>query len=461
MDDCLHNNGWSKDLIQNLVEKVREGRIVPVIGSGAFEVKGYNSVQEYVIKSIIKKNIRKTNEQTIIDTYGYSGIKGMTILSDTFAKNDINLKVELRKFFGEKENWEQIEIRNEVLEFLNNGSFPLILTTCYFEILDKIITYNQTKYTTVQYRRDKSDDQDIPDNVERCPTVYHLFGNLSLTDTTYMVNETDLLLYIHSYLGPDAPNKLKNYLKSRYLLTLGCEIPDWTFRFMLYSLKDGMLKDEDAAINSFVGGAVATSGMDNDLSFFLNSIKYKSGDKITEVLQQISSVLTPQAKPSIFVSVNSKEYKKVGEEICRRLSRKFYVWLYPYEEAPQYWDKIENGIKKCDFFMPVVTNGAFTKLLMHDDISKIEKDKSAGLIVEWKMAADYKKVIGKRLYSVPFFLETDMDDFKNVLIKKEENKGKVLSPLFIPSEGAAALPITDLDILDADVVWKHLKLDKK
>lgn len=456
----IESKKWSDELIKNLVDKIREGRIVPVIGSGAFEVNGFDSVQEYVVTSLAEKHLEGADIKDCIESCSRTGIKGMTILNNLFSQKEINLKVELRNFFGEKSNLEKIFLKKEVRSFLENGSFPLVLTTCYFVVLDNILFYNDSHYLSVQYRRDKSDDQDIPIDVERNPTIYYLFGNLSLTDTTYLVNETDLLDYIHSYLGPNAPYKLKTFLKSRYLLTLGCEIPDWTFRFMLYSLKDGNLIDKDGATNSFIGGAVATSGMETDLSFFLHGIKYQSGDEIREILSQISGKLIPQNKKTIFLSVSSKEYNSVGKEICNRLSMKFKVWFFPNNSDPQYWDRIKQGISKCDYFMPVITDNALVKLLKLNSCSEIKPDESSGLLAEWKLAAEHKKKIGKSLYCVPFFMETDIIEFQNELSRREVEP-RVLWPLFFPDEGAAALPISNIEELSAEIVWNHLNLNNK
>ena len=57
--ESLEENKWNDSLLEDFVENVNAGDIVPIIGSGAYKVQGYNSVQEYLVKKLFENLYQK------------------------------------------------------------------------------------------------------------------------------------------------------------------------------------------------------------------------------------------------------------------------------------------------------------------------------------------------------------------------------------------------------------------
>ena len=230
---------------------------------------------------------------------------------------------------------------------------------------------------------------------------------------------------------------------------MGCEIPDWTFRFLLYSLKEkegnlGGMSGEDM----FDGGALSKA-MDDDLYSFLSNISYFPSQNINDFLKDINEQLNPEKKPTVFLSVNSKEYD-LGERIKKILCPKFDVWFFKDNGGPQYWKDIENGIQRCDFFIPLTTSTTIEK--MFDDKARIDNNE-AGVITEMRIALKHKNEdLGSKKYCFPLLYGITRSLLTTAL---EKGYCSDLTPLYFAKEGNEHIEIP-LEDLTAEKVWKHI-----
>lgn len=446
---------WSSALIEDIVFKIKGRSIVPVIGPGVYYVDGERcGIQQFIVGELLKRNIPQNADETDIDSYVSGGFKGMTRLNRLFEQNKLDLKTSLRSLFYDKSVLSHIKMNEQVLKFLQRGRFPLVLTTCYYKVLDSMITCDNNDYTVVAYRKEQRDGQDIllskNDDTLTTPTIFHLFGLLDSVSKEYVVTENDFLSFLHCIQDTNHyPRYLKQYMENRFLLTLGCEIPDWTFRFLLYSLKEknGELQKAQGAVNNFEGGAV-TKAMDEDLDEFLSDIKYFSDDKVDEFLEDINSSLAPVQQSSIFLSMVHEEYEDVGHKIKKELKRHFNVWFFVDKEDPQYWKIIDDGISRCEFFMPVITTKTMLKLLMGNITDTMRPDEEPGIVTEWRKAlANKKRQNIQRLYCLPYLIDVKLNEFKDVLKQKCPD----LWPLFFPDEGNQCINCQP-DMIDEDPI---------
>ena len=469
---------WDEGILNNIAQKIDEQKIVPVVGPGAFEVFMDNgrtcSIHEYLVDSILNNYCTKYGKTMPDSTLFISNnLKGMSRLSRWF-ENVFNRKKHLvsalKSFYEDASIMDCIRLKKEVREFLINGRFPLVLTTCNFPRLQSLITYKCRKYDISIYRKDTS--ADIPENQDNMACLFYLLGGLGFdSNIISVITENDFLSYIHGYLGENQPIRLKKYLSDRYLLTLGCEIPNWTFRFLLYSLKvnnpDQVLKDDNGDDDTFVGGAVSTSTMEEDITEFLEDINYKPGEEISSRLEQINAKLT-RYKPNIFLSMSSTDYP-LGDKIQEKIEKdgKIKLWFYPNQKKnPQYWLKIDEGLRKCEFIIPVITQSLINRLKELETIRESAQDdgNTPGFIVEWVKAAKHKKMLGSKLYCAPFYIADNQETKDKLMaqlmniIEKIDGDHLVKPLLFPKDEGAEALDCYTIEKITSDLVWKHFEL---
>ena len=446
---------WSASLIRDIVDCIRDqegNRIIPIIGQGAYQVVDDDikySIQQFIVKKVLEnEKIPLQPTEDILDKYS-NGYRGMTELSKLCSENRLTLQRQIKELFSDNANVRKISIDSDVLTFLERGEFPLILTTCNFRWLENHVTWQGRDYSVIAYRTGKDQDIKMEDGRNVVPAIFHLFGYVG-QDRNVVITENDFLRYLHCIQDTNTrPERLKKYLENKYILSLGCEIPDWTFRFLLYSLKEkdgklGGMSEEDV----FDGGALSKA-MDENLYSFLSNINYFPSQNINEFLKDVNEQLKPEKKPSVFLSVNSDEYE-LGEQVKQILSSKFNVWFFKYNGGVQYWKDIEEGIYKCDYFLPLTTSITIDKML--DDKSKID-NREAGVITEMRLALKHKtEDLGEKKYCFPLLHKIS----RGLLIKAlEMGKCPDLKSLFFAPEGNEHIMIP-IEELTAEKVWKHI-----
>ena len=457
---------WSADFIESIVNNIGEHNIVPIIGPNVLYIEKNEerlSVQDYIVRTMLQKHLTiEANEQNYQNCS--NGVKGMSHLNKLFIKHNKKLNGYMYKLFNDPSFLSLIKVDSDVLNFLQLGHFPLILTTLNYCILETKLTYHGRKYDSVSYKKEKvknNKEQDIilKDNKHEIetPAIFHLFGTISTIPGTSVVTEDDFLKFLHCLQDTQTrPENLKEYLKlenNKYILTLGCDIPDWTFRFLLYSLKANEygMRDENAADNYFVGGAVDIH-LSEDIAEFLLDMGYYPGNQLSKFLQDINIHLSPTKKPRVFLSLCSEEYETIGDPLFQKLSERFDVWFYKYSgDQHQYWNDpehgIEAGLRESEFILPVITPSAIDRI---DDyiIPEMPNDDTSGLVEEWIRAMKYG------IKCCPLYVGRNEDNLKKAI--KRSNCMDLLWPFFFSTDGNAGLSITDLHSFTAELLFNHI-----
>lgn len=431
------NAPWSKALISDVVAKIKENGIVPIIGYGVFYAeKGerHCAIQEYIVECVLERVGKTFKADDSLRQKYCNGIKGMTALARDMGRAHLNLKTTLEGLYREKAFYEHIKITNEVVSFLKKGRFPLIISTVNFSFVTSILGNLGMKYDLVSYQAENSKDIELNDRGGmKKNTVMNLFGSVQ-TMSYSVVTESEFLHCLHKLHDKDSTAMhLKTYLTRRYILSLGCEVPDWTFRFLLYSLKvkdqGESLRNENGGDNSFVGGSICEL-FEDDLAVFLKDINYQFAQNQTDTLRSICHELKPENRTKVFLSMSSDDYNGIGEELKAILQETYDVWLFKNDGGIQYWNDIDDGIRQCRYFVPVITKSSYIKLLQLKDINNINADVDSGLIYEWTMALRHMRecryVENKEIYAIPYFTEqVNPDDFKRTLLDKDTKKDKL------------------------------------
>lgn len=448
---------WTDGLIQNIVDKIRACNIVPIIGPEVFYVedgKSRISVQQYVVRELFEKKLKVEYTEKEADWYGNAGLKGMTHLDGFFEEKNMTLSNHLYSLFNNPHFTEKIQINRQVLRFLQDGQFPLIISTCRFGLLQKLIKAHGSSYKVIAYNKGKKKEQDIPLNIDTeelsYPTIFHLFGEYSETrEVSGVITEDDFLHYLHCLHDTSTrPQLLLQYLsRNRSVFTIGCDIPDWTFRFMLFSLKerDGRLRNENGRSDNFVGG-VFMKPFNEDFRDFLFNSRYYPGEMVDEFLEDINNEISPENKPQVFLSLCSNEYDTLGEQLCRILQPRFKVWFFKHDGNPfAYWDSISKGLESSLYILPVMTYQALNKMYGYKP-SAHRHDTNPGLVEEWEMAQKL------HIKCCPLYVQTLQGDIKEFF--NSDNNCSHLRDFFLTSGGNAGINFS-LDS-SADELYDHL-----
>jgi TIR domain-containing protein len=207
----------------------------------------------------------------------------------------------------------------------------------------------------------------------------------SAAGTRLAIHEEDALEFIYKFQEEGvrrAPNLLTE-LRSRDLLLLGCNLPDWLGRGFLRLANESRLSSQDKKMEFF-----AADAQDPALNSFLS--RFDPNASIfpwspQEFITELETMVTPAAQPAgavspvptavrraangagalsgptVFVS-----YASENVEAARRLAQSLAalgfadVWLDKRKliAGDDWSDNIDEAIEHCDFFMPVLSRQA-------------------------------------------------------------------------------------------------------
>ncbi len=423
------------DAVYDICEGIKNEKIVPILGDNAFRVRYKNSsvsLQQYIVYSLLEED----GTDVVKEFCSKSFLRCMKDLEKLLPIRGGELRRDLNKLFDSQSFKDGLFLKEKLKDLLIKGNFKLIILASLLpaEVVKRLLA-NDCKgmYNPIMYRTEQRQDISLNQEIIARPTLFQLFGGFDFYGKC-VITEKDYLIYLHCLHDTNTqPVSLRKYLADKHILAIGCEMPDWTFRFMLYSLKGDGDKIGNTNVNQF-GGGVADNSLDPNLVDFLEDIHYYPDEDVFSLLELICDRLpNTTEKPGLFLSysadVYSQDYKNILH-IKNVLDERFEVYFFPDNPERnkggfQYWQDIEDALQRCSYFMPVITN----KLLRKFDkttvqCSQPQKDIQGepGFVSEWKIA-----LMNKFEKIFPYRIDVDLEDFKGSL---ERSDKEIFYPLF-------------------------------
>ncbi len=355
----LDERGWKR-----LISAISNQEVVPIIGKELFKVKG-EPLLTYINKQVCNNLVIDYQEGMTVDQIvdniemelGDGKEKYCKELTRIFAKTDIQIPESIKKL-------------------IDTGRFPMLLTTSYTPVLEKYLKrINPQKWESFAY--DTTSKADIPSSSLDKNILYYIFGRVGVKGT-FVVDEEDLLSFLHFWHDESTrPKELCQYLSNKYLLVIGCDYPDWLFRFMWYSmnnnfkeLKKGQLVIsnkkvmEDVELQSFLRRIKAY--YDNDIDEFVLEL-CKRCKEIEPVKIQDDNVISGQTQSStkmdFFISYAHEDYETANKIATIIQNLGATVWFDKNELRPgdNFPNEIKDNIEECKRFMPILSLNAAQK----------------------------------------------------------------------------------------------------
>lgn len=355
----MNERAWHR-----LLTAISEKNVVPIIGKELFRVND-KGINEYLCEEICSKYFIQYSKEITTDFIVEE------LNKDGDGKRD--LCRELKRIC----NQARVEIPPALTRLLSIGKFPLILTTSYTPFLEAhLLTSGIWDVAAYDKRGKLSENADIPKKTENI--LYYLFGRIGACDT-FVATEEDLLSFLHFWHNEETrPKNLCNYLNGKTLLVLGCEYPDWLFRFMWYSMNNDFVHSPAKGHLLVSNGRVV---MDGELQLFLDRIKASYSDDIegfidelckkwdsfrqeNRIEEEISEVHKLQSEDiDIFLSYAHEDIE-FAEQIASDLtSLGAKVWFDKRQlgGGDDFPSDIKNAILKCRRFMPILSKTVLIK----------------------------------------------------------------------------------------------------
>lgn len=309
---------------------------------------------------------------------------------------------------------------------LKAGDFRNIFTTCIDDILEtelrhiceaenrKIDVYNFMNSADISAFITNRQSQTSTYGKPTAVSLVYLYGKLDRR-IPYVLNDDDAIKAISNLITKKESAQKGNFaefLFSRPMLSIGCHCDDWRFRFFWYAINGGLPHKGSDNISDTV--VYTTPDIGNDpLAKKLDAWKVDTyGDsrlfmsQLTDQLLNTESLtnLLHQRKMSekyIFLSYTTRDFRLAYEWFEKLTAKGFNVWIDHARLSPgrEYSDKIDEALKNCTIFMPLLSPS------IADDLSK--NDTNHYYVTEWKQATSLNKVffpvnVGNYDYTQPY-----------------------------------------------------------
>lgn len=412
MDQYNSQEETRRIIISDMVKK--RGSIVPIIGDDVIVYKGTNSDEEIPFQEFILQEFQKKYPQVeVSDADAVSmkerGYYGLSLMSQYYERRFLD------DFIGfVNENRSCIKMKDEVLCFLVTFNFPIIITTVCFDIIEQQLRGKIEDYKSIWYKLNK-ENRTLP---PRC--VYHIFGQAK--DCCKWVSDEDLLLTFllslnHKDLGAIG---LTDYLKEneKKLLALGCNLPNWLFRFLWEPTQTG----RTGSIKTTQGYWINKEKPDDSFENFLKKKNFSADEQVKEILvdatKSLQENLLKEAEArsaeidaeehfDVFISYASED-RQIATAIFEALKNiNVKAWFDDRgkgEITPgsHYWEKIKNGIIRSAHFMPIITGKWMEKMISTSSLKE-----ETLMIKDWlsECCKSDSAVQLKSNYSIPVIVE--------------------------------------------------------
>ena len=347
----LDERGW-----KILISAILNREVVPIIGKELFKVNG-EPLQTYINKQVCKNRFIDYHEGMTVD---------QVVESITDAEGDGKRKFcnELPKIFSKVD----IPMPESIKKLIGLNRFPMLLTTSYTPLLERFLK-QQGKQSWKSYAYDKTLKADIPSTLLESNVLYYIFGEMGV-EGTFVVDEDDLLSFLHFWHDETRrPKELCKYLSNKYLLVIGCDYPDWLFRFLWYSMNDnfnekGLKKGqlmisnrkvmEDVELQSFLRRIKAY--YDNDIDEFIKELCRRINE-IDPNPSTEQTIPTQEQNIDFFISYASEDYEIANEiaTLLRGLGANVWFDKKKLKPGDPFPDDIKDSIEACKRFVPILS----------------------------------------------------------------------------------------------------------
>lgn len=367
MVNKLKEREWNK-----LLDKIEKEEVILILGDelSMLKIQGKQVLlKDYLLDQLVKvlneeevdssKHLKKEDVTSFSDiSYEDLGKQWKKIPSDPYMETAEILS-----------NIPSTSYETTILrKLLSIDKFKLILTTSFDNIAYTVLKdlYDKDSLVKLGYiKRTNGQDISVGSNKR---ILYHLFGKSNSELHGYVLSEDDLLEFIHFWMDQNyRPKELSKQLSDKYILVLGCNYPNWLFRFFFHSLKYTPTPKGECREN----GLLADCHLDPELVSFLRRMETSVHEDAVSFIEELyerwekrtpSNLITKaenkEDEIEAFISYASEDYDIVAEivEIFKEMGYP-NIWFdkKDLEGGDKYEELIKYKIEKAKVFIPILS----------------------------------------------------------------------------------------------------------
>ena len=369
---------------EELLERIEDGNIIPVIGQGIYWVKGEPG-REVLLYDLLAERLAKAVDYTLPPGVHHKFAKAaFQFLREKKAPYFLKTTNELRKLLLDTLKTVKLPSNNPFFKLARIKSFNLFINTTYDDLLVNMLRIVRShpcrflNYTLKDKKLSKLNDRLFHElKNSKSTLVYNIYGNLRVSiDPTF--TEKDILETIVSFHKDieDNPNKPLSYmLKNSSLLFIGLEYKNWLYRSFIRAISNQPFK-----VLSSMHGDIQTNFVsdvfepDDELPQYLKcynskvfySTKGKGKEFVDTLFDKLKDRFPDEIIPdsefpeTAFISFpwgNRSVALKLAEQL-RKDGIKVWVDFNDLKPGGKIDATITNAIAKCPVFIPLISKEA-------------------------------------------------------------------------------------------------------
>jgi hypothetical protein len=352
---------------QSFMDSLTAGQMVPVIGNDLILVKDDEDTPEPLHRYLVKKWTKRLGVPYKDQTLGELALSNPQ-KNIGKATDAIFHKIDRDRF-----NFESLVKLSEITHF--RFFISTTLDGLLVKALCKARKLKKNQVREINYSLQKLSYTPREDEEDPQVTVFNLFGSFG----HYLkpaFDEEEMLEHIFTLSRNDEDHSLASYfmecVQNKILLFIGCDFPDWFMRFIIRIVTNERYRNRTLCDYIVWSEIDKCPKLNTFLKQFNKNIftpeKCREGNLrvfIDELHNKWTEVLEKQPikyRETVFLSYNNPD-RESARTLKKQLRAKGVrnVWFDIDDlDIGKHREKIEDEIKKCDIFIPLISNNSLT-----------------------------------------------------------------------------------------------------
>lgn len=408
-----------------LLEKIEDGRVIPVLGPMLAEVE-----LDGVIAPLEIHLARRLTTQ--LGLGAADGLPAEATLFEVVAcahRKDRDTDVHELVYRMLRDLGPQIQPSPALASLARIADFRVYLSLGFDDLArralaqERGLSLEDCDHPAYAPNQTKPADLPVPYPELRAPLIYGLLGK-ACTAPEFVISEEDLVEWVTALQDPDRrPPNLFDALRRNHLLFLGCRLPDWLLRFFIRMAREtrySMSKGNETLIGlDGVGEHARLVAFLDRFSPRTQVVDLPPAEFVTELADRWSARRAAAAvagpfpaaiRPGgVFLSYASGDRPAAKEMVGSLMDRQVDTF---YDEnriaAGSYFDQvIGRSIGLCGVFLPLLSTGILARLRRWKNDEGGAADKKPFFLQEWELALSRRRMQPEAMAILP----VQIDDF--------------------------------------------------
>lgn len=413
-----------------LLDKIEDGRVIPVIGPNLIEV-----VLDDVVSPLEDHVARRLALSLDLESTK-ALLSGARLLFDVVARahrkdDKKEYHIEVNRLLKE---FRCPAVPSALSSLARITDFNLYLSLGFDNLLQRALgeerVFSNSNASFLAYAPQQRQGIDLPKPLADLdePLVYGLFGK-SCPAPEFVISEEDQLEWVTALQDHSTqPPLLFDALRTSHLLFIGCDLPDWLMRFFIRFTRESRISrsranetlvgpqshDHSQLVSFLDRFSPNTLVLDMAPQEFVAELEARWQERrvASDACNNKGSALPADIRSGgVFLSYASEDFAAVEVLHQALQDRQIDTWFDDSRltSGVRYDEVIERNISRCGVILPVLSAATLSRLRKWRDVHGCRPDEKPYFLKEWELALARQKLQPGTLAIMPVRIDELVD----------------------------------------------------